>query len=219
MRYRVSTDAEFLPSSICERNPSETFGQLEQGQAPGLALLADCLADRLAQGVLRHPQQALAHQTSGHDFPELVDGEWLGQVVEDVGPETVQGAVHRRKARDDNHGGVRLMLLDPAEQVRGGQAGDDVVEDDELVELPVQGGLDLRRVANTLDDKIVRGEGLFDERAHWGLVVDDQDADFAGRAQIGLRPVAFAGGLHRTFGWCVHGRQVARVPWVGATGR
>src|SRR5262249_5048478 len=87
-------------------------------------------------------------------------------------------------AGDDDGVGVGLVFSDQGEQALGLDAGDDEVEDDNVILLRPQMVLHLARLGDGLEREPLMGKGSLDEAADGDGGVEDQKAGLAGAVEV-----------------------------------
>jgi len=161
------------------------------------------LADRVAQLLLIGPvqeavgrQQGLLAQVDVDLVEQLVDPEGLRDEIDGPRLHGRHGKPDGGVGGDEDDGDRGVDLPDPAQEVHPVHAGHVDVADDQVVEVGAQGLQGLLPVGGLGGDVIPPlPQGLDDEAAHGGVVVDDEDRALVACGH-GHDPEFVSGGLH-----------------------
>src|SRR5579883_591580 len=123
---------QFNLAEVTERDAG-AVAHVRQCQVHRLAAFANRGTERFLERVFGHPQQSLAFQTTINNLAKLFDLERLGEVIASLGTETVDRTIDRWITGDDNNGRVGLAVANPTEDLLCLQAGENVIEDNQVI--------------------------------------------------------------------------------------
>jgi len=174
----------------------------------GLAAFANRAPSASFSASSRHPQKA-SFQAAVHDLAKLLDLTRLGQVNRGLRPQTVDRAVDRRVAGDDDDVRVRLAVANPAKDLLRVQAGQHVVQNDQVI-----GGragesrFHQHRVGHHVHREVAVGQRRLDDGAGVLVVVQNENVNVTRRLQFSL------GAEGWRFGDGVTGGNIGLGVWI-----